>query len=308
MARAPLITDDDGRLLMEAALSTRGGRAIDVQEEMVAKGGRRLSLSAVQKKLALWRREGRVAPAEARTPTEERPKDKAGPDDEWSLGLSEKFGLPPESGSDLLEVWRWCLAIGRTFTVREARWVARLRRILDTRQLYRVYELANRYALRERACEALDVPSRTTDLDIEIALEPWERQVVVSTARVKGLPSTTVVADMETAGMDPSAERLPSGWSAATTVERELQAFPRHLSDLPEDADRVYAYWLVYLSKGPEWQYMSQTHQGNFAQRLQEAVAARSLEPGDASMVPGTGHPFWGWRPTELLAEVGYEA
>ena len=96
----------------------------------------------------------------------------------WSLGSSADYGLSPEATQDLLDLQMWCILTGRTLTIRQAIWADRLRTVCFRKEdipilldggTHGLYRWAYRYALRERASRALDLPSiDTSDLDGEL--------------------------------------------------------------------------------------------------------------------------------------------
>jgi len=109
--------------------------------------------------------------------SESRSKGQSDLDAPWSLGSLAKHDLPTDALSDVVEVWKLCLAIGTPLTIREARWVTWLRSTIpdleasdwdsETR-LGALNGWAYQYALRERATEALGIDNDTWDLDTEL--------------------------------------------------------------------------------------------------------------------------------------------
>lgn len=77
----------------------------------------------------------------------------------WSVGVSGREGIPDEAIGDIIKIWQWSVAVGYWFTVREAKWVARLRNAFVNRDdevtLRRLHYTAAAYAARERAHETL---------------------------------------------------------------------------------------------------------------------------------------------------------
>jgi hypothetical protein len=86
-------------------------------------------------------------------------------DEPWSLGESIKpeYGIPADTTSVLLELWRYSLEIGYPFTLRHAKWVARLYKLVVTanndtehwKQIQILFFSALVYADRERVSQAL---------------------------------------------------------------------------------------------------------------------------------------------------------
>ena len=95
----------------------------------------------------------------------------------WSIGSATEAQVPSAALSDVLDVWCLTQLKGISFTVRQAKWVARLRVLLadiDRGSLdfeEHLYQWATRYAIRESSSETLNpsLPLDTTDLDIRLA-------------------------------------------------------------------------------------------------------------------------------------------
>ena len=66
---------------------------------------------------------------------------------------------------------------------------------------------------------------------------------------------------------------------------------------LDYEISRVYAHWLRYLAKGPNWGKMSHNDHEKTAERLADAIKREASN--DLAGVD--------WEPTEILREVGYE-
>ena len=45
----------------------------------------------------------------------------------WSIGVAHQAEMPPEAMPDLLSVWRYCFERVRPFTLRQAKWIVRLK-------------------------------------------------------------------------------------------------------------------------------------------------------------------------------------
>ena len=95
----------------------------------------------------------------------------------WSIGAATEAQVPSAALPDVLDVWFLTQLKGEAFTVRQAKWVARLRVLLadiDRGSLdfeEHLYEWATRYANRESSSETLNpsLPLDTTDLDVRLA-------------------------------------------------------------------------------------------------------------------------------------------
>ena len=86
-------------------------------------------------------------------------------DEPWSLGESIKpeYDIPADATGILLELWKYSLEIGYPFTLRHARWIARLHRVIVTanngadhwKQIQILFFTALQYADKERVFEKL---------------------------------------------------------------------------------------------------------------------------------------------------------
>ena len=110
-------------------------------------------LSAVQKVLATIRR-----------PLPPDPLDKP-----WSTATLDSYPIPPEALSVVLMVWKSCIEKGQGFTIREAKWTARLSAVgQDTKlgqDIERLFFYASRHARAELMFELIGRPFDSTGLD-----------------------------------------------------------------------------------------------------------------------------------------------
>lgn len=238
----------------------------------------------------------------------------------WSLGASAQtqYGIPPDANGDLLKVWKWCIVVGRAFTIREAQWVARLRGSVPFENLLRV---AAGYAIRERVCELLRKdPQETADIDWDVAFGRFQGGRAFSNWlwTFTAADFTGVISQSRSAQLWEQAERLEE-WDGLGRLEREMKAdmgLPVRKvvesslgfdsepgSELPEHLNVVYALWLREISKGTRWQGMSRKAKKRTARRLRE-----ELEMGVKEIMRDEWPIECVWKPSqELLKEVGYE-
>jgi len=148
--RAPNIKKEARNFIHEVAISCpstgRTELAEFLKEEVPKQGWRAPSIGTLEKMISAIR--NNTEPV----------------DEPWCIGVSSNYGIPIEATSDLLKILRKCLMFGRPFTIREAKWVARLRGIRDVDT---ILGLAEGYALRERVWEMENGnnPSAKTNLD-----------------------------------------------------------------------------------------------------------------------------------------------
>ena len=293
MSKGPRLTKTEIEILASAASMCPGGTAKNHMDKYLELGGRPLSISSIEHKLAEWRKEKKIPPANTSVPKEDR---KPGLESPWSLGtLSKPENINMEIASgDLLAVWRYCLAIGHTLTLREAKWVTRLRSvpIVDRERIGLLFQFAHDYALREQVGEILNIPVETKDLDGELGMNPIEHfiyrslNLIPKRTRIKNLFGTILSKKDQDYHYIQNAsfmvwlkhipktalfegENLPIKWGPkdataalqAALDEKEsqvpLEDNPLSFIDITKtyspEQDRIYAAVLLYLSNGPKW-------------------------------------------------------
>jgi hypothetical protein len=127
----------------------------------------------------------------------------------WTLGWSMDGGapdpfIPPEAIPDLLQLKKHFMLLGFTFTVRLARWAAKIRMVprIDSygsalphaRRISNLFHLSENYANRQRLAELTGAALDTADLDEDMTLEHHLRMAVESTANE--FPSRTRPSDL----------------------------------------------------------------------------------------------------------------
>ncbi len=250
---------------------------------------------------------------------------KDGLESEWSLGASAKHNIPHDANRELIELWKWCVVVGRTFTIREAQWVVRLRGLVPYDIL-----LANAidYALRERACLIVKkggIPD-TADLDGRIAFKDkeghraWSYGVAVRTGVVQEpVKAKKKGGELALDGINTVFAVLMEYEPAGKLVELSLglNVYKEHSNSLSTDGDMAYAMWLRRLSQGPKWgKELTRSEKENIADALYEEVAkedediqyVKQSRRKKESEEAATFVQFEGqwWIPSgELLAAVG---
>lgn len=226
----------------------------------------------------------------------------------WSLGTSEEHGILPEATGDLLAVWVWSRAVGQPFTIRQAKWTARLRGLAtawpwEARESL-LYYWSGLYALEERASKALGLSLDTSELDGEMAMTGWERTTAFwAGKREAGGEKQERYLDYPTHIAEDRSRLHLVRVRAGATVEQQLELTDMPESDLSGGSDRVYAYWLRYLGRGPRWQGMSPQERHGIAQRLREQVKGHGEVLKQASQYQLRD---WSWKPLDILKEAGY--
>ncbi len=312
MSLGPHLTDEVVQCIAEV---------VDENPDWVAKqvhaavnqrlGGYGPGLSAVQKKMKILR--------------ERINKEKGkGLEEPWCLGSSVKFSIPTESMGDLVRIWKWCLAVGKPFTNREAQWVSRLRGIVPFERL--LLEAAG-YARRERAYKMLGRDDiKTYDLDAGIALVRtsklgiWSYGTAMKTAAVLDMwPDDIgqIGTDKETVqATGDRALEFDMAYSASENVleSLNLESIQRELDG---EEDLVFAIWLRTLARGDDWSYKDSEEKMEIAQQLYDEVRRFGKEirsemhlyqsDGEKGLDKKTYFKAAGWEPSvRLFRAVGY--
>jgi len=325
MARQKYLTPEDIRRIIEAALwlmDNYGDNAVtttEVIERVVKRGGRRFGRSTVDRILAKGRKDGVLRP-KVGSPQLEIHSDIQSPSPEgpWSVGALSHYDIPDEAIETLILVRRWCLAAGLSLTCRQAKWAARLRCFFGCRRIADLYRRSAQYAIRERASEAVGQRCDTQDLDDNL-LESgyWENATRIEL----GFREITFSTDEDFVGQPIDPLALFPSWVVRQQLglfwkSKEMLSGWWDLRALPTDqAERVFSYYLRYLSQGPKWDSLNQEDKVRIMKCLHEHVeklapAAEDYEkehPGPMIWDPEPRPPYENWVPGDLLKEVGYD-
>lgn len=249
-------------------------------------------------------------------------------DQPWSLGASEKHGIPPEASKDLLEIWKTRLATGRFFSIREAKWAARLRNIVQDK--YFLGHWAELYALREQTCDFLLIAPETSDLDASLVMTAWEQETAKAIGMLEPIKLTSpyetwiVVTKPFLKPLQFGLSRLVVGTAeevalvekGAMVKKKGLALQPLEDLKLSEEAEWVYVFWLEYLSEGPKWRNLSPEKHREILLQLRDWVKNHPWAQREFNW------EIWSefnWeteesteftrllKPTQLLKMVGYE-
>lgn len=164
------------------------------------------------------------------TEARKRPPPDKDIDRPWSIGVSDRVGIPSEVIGYLLRIWNRCIVAGIPFTIRQAQWADRIRTALPDGEpeavAFEAQQWAHRYAIRERAAEALGREMDTSDLDGFLAFAGsgkaswrWEYVSAVQAGAVPNWGPGMLLEDIQS--LDPSASR------------KELLRIFREQNDLP---------------------------------------------------------------------------
>lgn len=189
-------------------------------------------------------------------------------DNLWSLGVSSGHLIPLEANSDLLKIWKWCVIVGRKFTIREAKWAASLRNVVRFENLL---FFASMYAIHERMCKE-NQPFDTSKLDAFLTFEHSETWICQSLVCLDKVPAIF--------NWDKPEEFYGNPWldwigDPGKSVEGLLNISPKHVQAISREADIIYALWLRRLGEGPRWHGLSDQVKNNISERLHNEVAAK---------------------------------
>lgn len=163
MAKGPLVTDSvETVIAFVYKKHSNKWKAPRVRKEvdLILNKGKTTgwpSLSSVQKVLAKVRKK-------ANEPNEE--------DQPWSTATLGKFPIPPDALPAVLKVWKFRIEKGDTFTIREAKWAARLSG--HEQDIERLFFLASRHARTEFIFDLIGRPFDSTELDRSLMGLPVE--------------------------------------------------------------------------------------------------------------------------------------
>jgi len=144
------ITPEGHALIVMRALEpsglTRTPLAEKLQEEFQSRGYDIPEVETLEKKISWHRKHTKVDPQ----------------DKPWSMATLDDYPLPPDTLRTVLWVWEARTNLGRSFTIREAKWVSRLAFALEKNVLPRVAAL---YARTELMFQIIGQTFDSTSLD-----------------------------------------------------------------------------------------------------------------------------------------------
>jgi len=234
-------------------------------------------------------------------------------DKPWSIGKSVQFGLSHEATGDLLEVWAASLAIGREFTIRQAKWACYLRSaslVAENRGRltgYTLYYFSAIYANRERICQVFNTSGiDTSDLDVPLGLTTMEIHAAQKTGVLDKMRLISFPEELPQDGINKVPHVLTADiealqdlgiGSAPSFFDAWFEAWWDRF-DLPQDAPRVYAYWIRFISKTPKWETLSFKEQKDFVLKLKNDIEVEATAKMKA-VATTYGKPSW--EPTEII-------
>ena len=300
MAKGPKISNEVRRSIALVYLAHSDWKAKEIQEEVNRRlGGNGPGLSAVQKVLTPMR-----------DPERQKQLSETGLDEPWSLGsmgTKPEYELPPEIIPIVLELKRarelsikntdpervasanrifrvreleklpgWVVKFHdgpQPFSVREAKWVARIRYVLPSEVTTEEIGMwAHIYAEFEKGCELADVECDTTNLDIGLSIGDYFVYL-----------EWTLVKDIH-------------DYAQQAVKDTEIKLFGYTLEDveLTPLAWALYCVWIdAITTRAKKWSSFSIEEQLETTKRLRNWVLEQ--EPVEELMLP-----------EKLLAEIQY--
>lgn len=160
MAKNPIVTEEVEILIAEFHSRHPSWKAKDVQarvSQVLYNRNPKLppgwpGLSTVQKVLTkIRKKESELSPD-----PEDRP---------WSMATLDDYPISPEAIPAVLEVWKSRIEQKQGFTIREAKWAARLSAIPRLKDITRLFSRASQYARLELIYQLIDRPFNSTIID-----------------------------------------------------------------------------------------------------------------------------------------------
>ncbi|MFC1924916.1 hypothetical protein ACFLXA_06100 [Chloroflexota bacterium] len=258
-------------------------------------------------------------------------------DQPWTLAVSADYGIAREALPMLLRLWKLDFINDGDFTIRKAKWAARLEPAFDDEDSLRLW--SKDYAIRERICEIKNQEFYTSDLDASLVMDPWELATAGFVGKVHSDWVFTLKQIIITSSSWPTPARIES-WGRESFINIALDVctmdifeppgVPGHEEFLesvktlygvfgwsgeytevkiPDEAKSVYSLWLRYLAKGQKWQYLTVEKRGQIAKQLKEWIEnhpwTKSREGLPRRYEEVIESPLF--KPTELLRKVGYD-
>jgi len=222
----------------------------------------------------------------------------------WSVAKSLIYRLSPDATGDLLRVLAFCLAAGREFTIRQAKWACYLRTApygwvkgtVNKLEIADLYNFSVEYANRERICEALKIDTDTTNMDVELAMSWAEFITALKTEMITKNQLHHLPENLPQAGISEVKRLDDVYWTVFDDLGLQVQRDTIFLPDIPEEVPRIYAYWLRFISKTQKWVALSLKEKQDIALKLKKDIELAAVEPErSADFSDGK------WVPVEIL-------
>ncbi|MBF8266153.1 MAG: hypothetical protein HW384_2017 [Dehalococcoidia bacterium] len=235
-------------------------------------------------------------------------KEKLDPDCPWSLGVSQEAGIPPEATTELLRIWWWTVIVGYPLTVREARWLYRLRGLSPAGS-----ELndARLYGDREWVAEVMGKPIYTSDLDAHILASRLENTRVDSWVLNTAVATGNLHEDNRNTSMMEGSPSSRGHFGFITAPEQAVETRlwveggprPAKRNPLSYTASCVYSLWLRKVSSTSIWRTLLVRQQAEIMERLRELVKEETRNDKSVGFYGETQTDLW--KPNEILKKFG---
>lgn len=229
-------------------------------------------------------------------------------DKPWTLISPIEPEIPSDAIPVLLKVWKQQLNWFEPFTIRQAKWVGRLYKVIPE-DLVLLAHWSYLYAITERMNSLIGTEVNSAPFDAALVMGPWELLTALWTGAVK---LTEGIGDF------PISELVE--------LSKESRV------DLKDELDGVTALWIDFLSKEPKWLQLNAEQQKWIRGRLrlwvlkhpwtedqswlswfdyEEGLTIEQLNSHRLSNTPKivlekfASNPLF--KPIELLKVVGYE-
>lgn len=185
----------------------------------------------------------------------------------WDMRSLDYFPLPSQSIPSVLQVWRYSTNLDEPFTIRQAKWTARLCfHITDVAELWLA---SRRYATEEELSLLSGHPMNSYLLDSRLVMGDWELETTLGTdvldpraprniqhtltplADHGGIAEELLHAITEQPPWEPQEESQAKRDFALTSLISQLPSSTTYFPDF--EARMVYLRHLSYLAKGPKW-------------------------------------------------------
>lgn len=197
-------------------------------------------------------------------------------DKPWSIAKSSEYDLPAESTAALLKAWRYCQAMGKPFSIRQAKWATYLSPIISN--TIDLADWSEHYSNFEKGYKLRGLKFTSLDLDAALIMSYNENAAATLTGKVIPIPLTGGTTLVRPESVNDSIKyTIDEAYRAARIAEYEaLSALrskdidpgqasreadfdwdvlpPFQELDLDEDLVWIYVHWLTALTRGPNWQ------------------------------------------------------
>ncbi len=224
---------------------------------------------------------------EARESYANRSEEEKRLDDPWSMGAIDDFEPPPDAIPAVIQVWRYALATGHIFTIRQTKWVTRLyTSIPHTSKLwFWSYWYAQAEEIGKSPEDGFD--SYVLDANLSMKDSRWEFRTADYT-RPTSFPrmGSPFRPSMPLAPDGSVQEELAHGmidldiWGDELFFNERNMKLQDLMMDLPtldqlnmsDESKMVYLHWFTYLRHGPNWEGLSAEEVVDIINRLRSWI------------------------------------